>query len=88
MTALTSLLDGFQQILTLEAMFYLLAGVFIGNVAGLLPGLGATSGTAILLPLTFGMDAVNSLVMLAGIYYGTMYGGTISAMLITSSYAL
>lgn len=82
MTALTSLLDGFQQILTLEAMFYLLAGVFIGNVAGLLPGLGATSGTAILLPLTFGMDAVNSLVMLAGIYYGTMYGGTISAMLI------
>lgn len=82
MTAFTSLLEGLQQVFTLEAMCYLLAGVFIGNVAGLLPGLGATSGTAILLPLTFGMDAVDSLVMLAGIYYGTMYGGTISAILI------
>lgn len=82
MTAFTSLLEGLQQVFTLEAMCYLLAGVFIGNVAGLLPGLGATSGTAILLPLTFGMDAVDSLVMLAGIYYGTVYGGTISAILI------
>ena len=44
MTAFTSLLEGLQQVFTLEAMCYLLAGVFIGNVAGLLPGLGATSG--------------------------------------------
>lgn len=82
MSVMQNILYGFQQLLNVHTLFYLLAGVFIGNIAGMLPGLGATSGTAILLPLTFGMNALDSLVMLSGIYYGTMYGGSISAVLL------
>lgn len=82
MSVIENIFLGFQQLLSVDTLLYLLAGVFIGNIAGMLPGLGATSGTAILLPLTFGMDALNSLVMLSGIYYGTMYGGSISAILL------
>ena len=83
---------GFGQIFNLTHMMYLFIGCFIGTIAGALPGLGATSGTSILLPLTFGMDPVSALVMLCGIYYGTMFGGSISAILLnipgTSSAAI
>ena len=82
MSVIENILLGFEQLMSLETLLYLLAGILIGNIAGMLPGLGATSGTAILLPLTFGMSALDSLVMLSGIYYGTMYGGGISAILL------
>jgi putative tricarboxylic transport membrane protein len=56
----------------------------VGTVIGLMPGLGSTTGIAILIPLTLGMEPVTALIMLAGIYYGAQYGGTITSVLIST----
>lgn len=61
---------------------YVTLGVFLGTVVGLLPGLGPTAGIAVLLPLTFSMGPESAIIMLAGIYYGSMYGGRIPAILL------
>ena len=58
------------------------AGVAAGICIGALPGLTATMGVALLLPLTFGMDATSGILMLLGIYVGAIYGGSISAILL------
>ena len=78
------LLEGFGTALQLGNLFYLIAGVTGGVVIGALPGLTATMGVAILLPFTFGMDAVTGLIMLVGIYIGAIYGGSISAILLNT----
>src|SRR5688572_28762265 len=59
-------------------------GVMIGILIGALPGVGPPSGVAMLLPLTFGMDPTSGIIMLAALYAGTMYGGTITAVLINT----
>jgi putative tricarboxylic transport membrane protein len=56
----------------------------VGTVIGVLPGLGSTTGVAVLLPLTLAFDPVTALIMLAGIYYGSQYGGTITSVLIST----
>src|SRR5215211_793420 len=61
-----------------------LAGVLVGTLIGVLPGIGPTSGVALLLPLTFGMSPTSAIIMLTGIYYGSMYGGTITSVLINT----
>jgi putative tricarboxylic transport membrane protein len=60
------------------------AGVMVGILIGALPGVGPPSGVAMLLPLTFGMDPTSGIIMLAALYAGTMYGGTITAVLINT----
>ncbi|KAA0972642.1 tripartite tricarboxylate transporter permease [Aureimonas fodinaquatilis] len=62
-------------------LLYALLGCVIGTLVGVLPGVGPVAGIAILLPITFGMDPGGALIMLAAIYYGTMYGGTITSVL-------
>jgi putative tricarboxylic transport membrane protein len=57
-------------------------GVFVGTLVGVLPGLGSTAAISLLLPMTFGLDITQSIVMLAGIYYGTMYGGSTTSILL------
>ena len=57
-------------------------GVLIGNLVGVLPGLGALTAMSVLLPLTFGMHPVAAIMMLAGIFYGAIYGGVIGAVLL------
>src|SRR5690606_31155464 len=57
-------------------------GTLIGTIVGVLPGLGPIGTIALLLPITFGLDPVAALVMLAGIYYGSQYGGSTTAILI------
>jgi putative tricarboxylic transport membrane protein len=59
-------------------------GVLVGMLIGALPGVGPPSGVAMLLPLTFGMDPTSGIIMLAALYAGTMYGGTITAVLINT----
>jgi putative tricarboxylic transport membrane protein len=59
-------------------------GVTVGILIGALPGIGPPSGVAMLLPLTFGMDPTSGIIMLAALYAGTMYGGTITAVLINT----
>lgn len=63
-------------------LLYMVAGTMAGICIGALPGLTATMGVALLLPLTFGMDAVSGILMLLGIYVGAIYGGSISAVLL------
>ncbi|WP_206446112.1 tripartite tricarboxylate transporter permease [Agrococcus sp. KRD186] len=81
---LENLLLGFQTALTVENVIWCFIGVFLGTVIGLLPGLGSTTGVAVLLPLTFALEPVTALIMLAGIYYGAQYGGTITSVLIST----
>lgn len=59
-----------------------LAGVIIGTVTGVLPGIGPTGAMALLLPLSFGMEAGTGLIMLSGVYYGAMYGGSTTSILV------
>lgn len=73
---------GLQTALTLSNLFYCLVGVFLGTAIGVLPGLGPTATIAMLLPITFTLPPVSSLIMLAGIYYGSQYGGSTTSILV------
>jgi putative tricarboxylic transport membrane protein len=79
-----NVLTGFQTALTPQNLLFCLIGVVLGTVIGLLPGLGSTTGVALLMPLTLAMEPVTALIMLAGLYYGTQYGGTISSILVST----
>jgi putative tricarboxylic transport membrane protein len=65
-------------------LLYTLLGVFIGTMISHLPGIGPSAGIALLIPITFGMNPTTALIMLAGIYYGCMYGGAVTAILINT----
>jgi putative tricarboxylic transport membrane protein len=73
---------GFQTAFTIANLFYCLTGVFLGTLIGVLPGLGPTATIAMLLPLTFSLPPISSLIMLAGIYYGSQYGGSTTSILV------
>jgi TctA family transporter len=80
-----SLLDlwkGFGVALEPHNLMWSFFGVLMGNLIGVLPGLGALSAISMLLPLTFGMKAIPAVLMLAGIFYGSQYGGAIGAILL------
>jgi putative tricarboxylic transport membrane protein len=62
----------------------LFIGVTVGQFIGVLPGLGPVAGTALLIPLTFGLEPTPAIIMLAGIFYAAMYGGTITSVLINT----
>jgi putative tricarboxylic transport membrane protein len=81
---LGNLLQGFQIAVTPFNLLMALLGAFLGTAIGALPGIGPASGVALLLPLTFGMSPTSAVIMLAGIYYGSMYGGTITSVLINT----
>lgn len=63
-------------------LFYCFVGVFIGTMVGVLPGIGPVGTMAILLPTTFGISPTTAIIMLAGIYYGAMYGGSTTSILV------
>ena len=75
---------GFAEVLSFQNLFLVIFGVFLGTVVGAIPGLTATLAISLLIPLTFGMDAVPALVLLLGIYCGGIYGGSITAILINA----
>jgi putative tricarboxylic transport membrane protein len=79
---LTAFLDGFALVVEPKNLLYCLVGVLIGMVIGVLPGLGPAATIAILLPITYTIDPVSAIIMLAGIYYGAQYGGTITSVLL------
>jgi len=81
---LANLSMGFGVALTPFNILMAIAGVMVGILIGALPGVGPPSGVAMLLPLTFGMDPTSGIIMLAALYAGTMYGGTITAVLINT----
>jgi putative tricarboxylic transport membrane protein len=84
MDVLSSLWQGFQTALAPINLLFCLIGVTVGTVVGILPGIGTTAAVSILLPLTFRMDPTTGMIMLAGIYYGTKYGGSTTSILVNT----
>jgi putative tricarboxylic transport membrane protein len=82
MEILHGVLYGFQVALQPINLFYCFVGVFIGTLVGVLPGLGPAAAIALLLPSTFAATPVAAIIMLAGIYYGAMYGGSTTSILV------
>ncbi|MBM4331588.1 MAG: tripartite tricarboxylate transporter permease [Deltaproteobacteria bacterium] len=79
---LDNLLLGFASAISPINLLFCFIGVTIGTIIGVLPGIGPVAGTAMLIPFTFGMNATSAMIMLAGIYYGTMYGGSTTSILV------
>ncbi|MBY0269918.1 MAG: tripartite tricarboxylate transporter permease [Burkholderiales bacterium] len=82
MSLFDNLALGFQTAVSLQNLAYCFIGVFIGTLVGVLPGIGPLAAIAMLLPATFTLPPVGALIMLAGIYYGTQYGGSTTAILV------
>jgi putative tricarboxylic transport membrane protein len=78
---LQNLYLGFSVALSPVIAFYAFIGCVVGTIVGVLPGVGPLAGISLLLPATFGLDATRAIVMLAGIYYGAMYGGSTTSIL-------
>ena len=79
---LDSLWLGFSVALQPAVLWYAFIGCLVGTLVGVLPGIGPLAGISILLPITFGLTATNAIVMLAGIYYGSQYGGSTTSILL------
>ena len=84
MELLDNLALGFSVAFSINTLFLAVVGCFLGTIIGALPGLGPSNGVAILIPITFtlGLDATAALVLLTSVYYGAMYGGRISSILL------
>lgn len=78
------LLQGLINVFQPSVILLLIAGVIVGIIIGALPGLTATMGVALFLPVTFGMEAVAGILLLIGVYFGSIYGGSISAILLNT----
>lgn len=76
-----NLAHGFAVALSPGVLLYAFLGCLVGTLVGVLPGVGPLAGISLLLPATFGLDATRAIVMLAGIYYGAMYGGSTTSIL-------
>jgi putative tricarboxylic transport membrane protein len=79
---LNNIILGFSASLSLVNLLYCFLGVLLGTIVGVLPGLGPVSSIALLFPLTYKIDLLPAVIMLAGIYYGVQYGGTITSILV------
>ena len=82
MDILQGVLYGFQVALQPVNLIYCFIGALIGTLIGVLPGLGPPAAIALLLPATFNLAPASALIMLAGIFYGAMYGGSITSILV------
>ena len=82
MDTISLLGGGFAAALSPAGLMFALIGVFLGTVVGVLPGIGPITAIAILIPASFGMEPVHGLIMLCAVYYGSMYGSSITATLI------
>jgi putative tricarboxylic transport membrane protein len=84
MDSLNLLLDGFATALTWQNLFYAMVGVVLGTAVGVLPGIGPAMTLALLLPITYSVGPDAALIMFAGIYYGGMYGGSTTSILLNT----
>jgi putative tricarboxylic transport membrane protein len=81
MDVLNGLYGGFQTALTLHNVYLCFIGCLWGTVVGVMPGIGPLAGLTLLVPVTFGLEPTGAIIMLAGIYYGAMYGGSTTSIL-------
>ncbi len=82
MDVIMNLMGGFTTCLTPYNIGMAALGAFLGTMVGILPGLGPSATMAIILPITFGMDATPAMIMLCALYYGAMYGGSTTSILV------
>jgi putative tricarboxylic transport membrane protein len=82
MDAMQPLMNGFAVALRPDNLIYCLIGCLWGTVVGVLPGLGPLVGLSLLLPLTFKLEPASAIIMLSGIFYGAMYGGSTTSILV------
>ena len=78
------LLEGFSTALQPVYLLYALGGVFVGTAVGVLPGIGPAMTVALLMPITYALDPAAALIVFAGIYYGGMYGGSTTSILLNT----
>jgi putative tricarboxylic transport membrane protein len=84
METLHALRDGFANAVTFAHLAWALAGVTLGTAVGVLPGIGPAMTVAVLLPITFSLDPISAFIMFGGIYYGAMYGGSTTSILLNT----
>ena len=84
MSSFNSLMDGFASALTLSNLGFGLLGTFLGTLVGVLPGIGPALAIALLLPITYTVSPASALIMFAAIYYGAMYGGSTTSILLNT----
>jgi putative tricarboxylic transport membrane protein len=84
MDVFADLLSGFATALTPQNLMYALVGCLVGTLIGVLPGVGPVAGVALLIPLTLNLEPTSAIIMLAAIFYGTAYGGTITSVLLNT----
>ena len=84
MNALNSLMDGFGTALTQLNLLWAAVGVLLGTAIGVLPGIGPAMAVALLLPVTYGLEPTGAFIMFAGIYYGAMFGGSTTSILLNT----
>jgi putative tricarboxylic transport membrane protein len=82
--SLQHLVHGFTVATTAQNLFFCLMGVVVGTLVGVLPGIGPIAGIALLIPATYGLNPTSAIIMLAGIYYGAMYGGSTTSILLNT----
>ena len=82
MEILHNLWQGFAVAITPINMLWLIIGAILGTVLGMLPGIGPSTGIALLIPLTFAMDPATALITMCAVYYGAMFGGSRSSILL------
>jgi putative tricarboxylic transport membrane protein len=75
------LMDGFATVITMHHIAIMIAGVMLGILVGVLPGLGAPNGVSLLLPLTFTMDPISAIILLSCMYWGALFGGSTTSIL-------
>jgi len=84
MENLELLLEGFQSALSAQNLMYGLLGTFLGTLVGVLPGIGPALAIALLLPVTFSVEPTSALIMFAAVFYGAMYGGSTTSILLNT----
>src|SRR3990167_7121198 len=82
MAALDGIYQGFAVVLTIKGLAFCFVGVLLGTLGGVLPGIGPAAAISLLLPATFRTAPASSMIMLAGLYYGVMYGGSTTSILV------
>ena len=82
MDIFSNILMGFGVALSAQNLLFCLIGTIYGTLIGVLPGIGPVVGVAILIPITFGLNATTAIITMAGVYYGAMYGGSTTSILI------
>jgi putative tricarboxylic transport membrane protein len=81
---MTEVVDGFRNALTFPHLLWAFAGVTLGTAVGVLPGIGPALTVSLLLPVTFTLDPLSAFIMFGGIYYGAMYGGSTTSILLNA----